>query len=109
MREKCDWCDCTIVTRSIDEGCAICNPDKALEYAYDDIKGYRAENERMLEVIQDLVMTFAAATDKGVESMGVSALAEGMRVLSDHGLMTLKRNDDRFVVGTLNTEPGSEK
>ena len=109
MREKCDWCDCTFVQRTVGDGCAICNPAKALEYAHEGIKDLREENERMLEVIQDLVMTFAAATDKGVESMGVSALADGMRVLSGHGLMKLTRNDDRFVVGALNKESGSEK
>lgn len=44
-------CICTFAQKTVGDGCDFCNPDKALDYAYDAINELEAERDALKEQI----------------------------------------------------------
>ena len=47
-------CNCSMRTKVLGDGCEVCNPIQALEYAKDAIADLTAENERMAKALDEI-------------------------------------------------------
>ena len=110
MSDKCKVCDCTMAQRAVGDGCAICNPEKALDYALETIEDLEDENARLVDTVQDLVATFAyTSPDERLSSMAMPSLADAMRILSEYGRMTIELGNNRLVWGRMVNQEAADE
>ena len=87
-------CKCTLAQRMVGDGCSVCNPAKALEYADETIAELRAEIKRLHDAATDLLATVEGVAD-GLLDVHMLASSRTLRDAIDRYIRSIVEESER--------------